>query len=53
LPGVRNALSEIDRPLLHAGYLQFTHPESQALVEFAVPLPEDFSRVLQAVRTAA
>ena len=53
LPGVRKALSEIDRPLLHAGYLQFTHPESQALVEFAVPLPEDFSRVLQAVRTAA
>lgn len=52
-PGVRNALSEIDRPLLHAGYLQFTHPESQALVEFAVPLPADFSRVLQAVRTAA
>jgi 23S rRNA pseudouridine1911/1915/1917 synthase len=53
LPGVRKALSEIDRPLLHAGYLQFTHPESQVLVEFAVPLPEDFSRVLQAVRTAA
>ena len=53
LPGVRNALSEIDRPLLHAGYLQFTHPESQALVEFAVPPPEDFIRVLQAVRTAA
>ncbi|MCX5896820.1 MAG: RluA family pseudouridine synthase [Proteobacteria bacterium] len=53
LPGVRNALSEIDRPLLHAGYLQFTHPESQVLVEFAVPPPEDFIRVLQAVRTAA
>ena len=52
-PGVRKALSEIDRPLLHAGYLQFTHPESQALVEFAVPPPEDFIRVLQAVRTAA
>ena len=53
LPGVRKALSEIDRPLLHAGYLQFTHPESQALVVFAAPPPEDFIRVLKAVRTAA
>lgn len=50
---VRNALKEIGRPLLHAEFLQFTHPESQARVEFTVPPPEDFMRILQALRTAA
>jgi len=50
---VRQAFREIDRPLLHAGYLQFTHPESQRLVEFSAPPPEDFMQVLQAVRSAA
>jgi 23S rRNA pseudouridine1911/1915/1917 synthase len=52
-PAMRSIFSEIARPLLHAGYLQFTHPESQARVEFMVPLPEDFMRVLQSVRASA
>jgi 23S rRNA pseudouridine1911/1915/1917 synthase len=50
---VQQAFRGIDRPLLHAGYLQFTHPESQRLVEFRVPPPEDFMQVLHAVRSAA
>jgi len=49
---VRQALKKTGRPLLHAGYLQFIHPESGSRLEFTVPPPEDFMRVLQTVRTA-
>jgi 23S rRNA pseudouridine1911/1915/1917 synthase len=32
---------------LHAAYLSFTHPASEALLEFEAPLPPDFEALLQ------
>lgn len=40
----------INHPLLHASKITFSHPTSGAWVTYSAPLPEDFSRVLQALR---
>ncbi len=43
---LRDFLHTVKRPLLHAGYLQFNHPGTGAVMTFESPLPEDFIRVL-------
>jgi len=47
---VQDALKGISRPLLHAGSLEFIHPEKRAPMSFEVPLPEDFLHVLEVLR---
>ncbi len=37
----------VKRQMLHAGVLGFTHPVTQAYMEFESPLPEDFRKVLR------
>lgn len=39
----------VDRPLLHARRLSFRHPASAEGLTFEAPVPEDFSRVVEAV----
>jgi 23S rRNA pseudouridine1911/1915/1917 synthase len=47
---VLDVLKGINRPLLHAGSLQFVHPEKGAPMAFEAPLPVDFSHVLEVLR---
>jgi len=47
---LQDAFKAIKRPLLHAGCLQFTHPEKGALLSFEAPLPDDFVGVLGILR---
>jgi 23S rRNA pseudouridine1911/1915/1917 synthase len=49
---LRQVIRSISRPLLHAGYLQFIHPETGAAMEFAVPPPADFMKVIELLRAA-
>ncbi len=44
---VLDVLKGIKRPLLHAGYLEFTHPSTKSPMAFEVPLPDDFAGVLR------
>jgi 23S rRNA pseudouridine1911/1915/1917 synthase len=44
-------LRDFGRPALHALRLSFQHPESQQAVTFEAPLPEDFSRLLDELRS--
>lgn len=48
---VRLALEAAGRQLLHARVLGFVHPDGRSLC-FEAPLPEDFARVLDALRAA-
>lgn len=43
----RKALSSIDRQMLHAARLGFTHPRMGRFMEFYADLPEDFAGVLK------
>ena len=43
---LRQALQQFKRQALHAGFLSFVHPETQELLEFTAPLPEDFESLL-------
>ena len=47
---LRDILKGIGRPMLHAGYLRFVHPEKFVAMEFEAPLPSDFMHIVQAVR---
>ncbi len=46
----REALDLIDRQALHAGELSFFHPGREERVTFRSPLPDDFQRVLDALK---
>jgi len=47
---VQDALKGLKRHLLHAGFLQFTHPDTQQELAFTAPLPDEFAVVLQLLR---
>jgi 23S rRNA pseudouridine1911/1915/1917 synthase len=47
---LQDACKAIKRPLLHAGYLQFMHPDTGAPLSFTAPLPDDFVRILNILR---
>lgn len=42
----RLAFQSFKRQALHAGFLSFHHPETQELLTFTAPLPDDFQRLL-------
>ena len=42
----RQILQQFKRQALHAGFLSFTHPETQTLLTFTAPLPDDFQTLL-------
>ena len=42
--GWRNAKIAVERPLLHAYKLAFTHPRTGQPLEFVAPIPEDMTR---------
>ena len=42
--GWRNAKIAVERPLLHAYKLAFTHPRTDKQKEFTAPIPEDMNR---------
>lgn len=46
---VRNAVGEVERPLLHAWRLYFKHPETEEPCLFQAGLPEDMRAVLDAL----
>jgi 23S rRNA pseudouridine1911/1915/1917 synthase len=43
---------EIGGQALHAGLLGFNHPRTDEYIEFEAPLPEDFSMLLQQLKTS-
>lgn len=45
--------ADVERQMLHARRLAFTHPGSGEPVEFQAPIPEDMQRVLIALRAAS
>ncbi|MEP7337555.1 MAG: RluA family pseudouridine synthase [Acidobacteriota bacterium] len=47
---LRAAINRLDRPFLHAARLSFTHPASEAPVEFSAPLPNDLQTFLDLLR---
>ena len=47
LPGGR---FNVDRHLLHAEQLTFTHPSTGERVTFSAPLPTDFDALLEVLR---
>jgi 23S rRNA pseudouridine1911/1915/1917 synthase len=47
---VQDALKGLKRHLLHAGFLQFTHPDTQQELAFSAPLPDEFATVLKLLR---
>jgi 23S rRNA pseudouridine1911/1915/1917 synthase len=49
-PPLRKAAALADHQLLHAYRLKFTHPVTGAPVDFQTELPEDLSRVIEALR---
>jgi len=49
---VHDLLKGLTRPMLHAGYLSFTHPETNRPVAFASSIPDDFAHVLAVLREA-
>ncbi len=49
--GFRGELLSAPRLMLHAQELGFRHPQSDALLEFEEPLPEDMVRVLAGLRS--
>jgi 23S rRNA pseudouridine1911/1915/1917 synthase len=48
---VKNLLEMIHRQALHARTLGFVHPGTREFIKFAAPLPEDFTCVLQWLRS--
>ena len=49
-PALRERLSRLDRPLLHAAELELTHPERDERLVFRAPRPMDFDECLAAFR---
>ena len=52
-PAVAAVVEGLDHQLLHAYRLDFKHPRSGKRVRFEHPPPEDFQRVVEALRTLA
>ncbi|MCD6518426.1 MAG: RluA family pseudouridine synthase [Anaerolineae bacterium] len=48
--GPRHQRIDAPRQMLHSWRLRFSHPITKERMEFAAPLPEDFDRVLKALR---
>lgn len=48
---LHDLLVQITRQLLHAARLEFRHPVTGQLMSFEAPVPEDFARVLQLLRS--
>lgn len=49
---VRAALQQLDGQALHAAKLAFTHPISDAPLQFEAPMPEDMKNVIEALNAA-
>ena len=49
---VRAALQQLDGQALHAAKLAFTHPISDAPLQFEAPMPEDMQKVIKALNAA-
>jgi 23S rRNA pseudouridine1911/1915/1917 synthase len=47
------AIARISRPFLHAARLTLAHPSDGRPLSFAAPLPDDLSRMLDALRRAS
>jgi len=47
---ILDAVKGLDRPLLHAGFLEFVHPSSEQAMTFKAPLPADFNGILDILR---
>jgi 23S rRNA pseudouridine1911/1915/1917 synthase len=47
---VQDAVKGLKRHLLHAGFLQFTHPDTRQVLAFTAPLPDEFAAVLTLLR---
>lgn len=50
---LQEAASRFGRQALHAATLSFTHPITQELLSFSAPLPDDFTRLIEAFRSYA
>ncbi|XP_074567469.1 RNA pseudouridine synthase 2, chloroplastic [Curcuma longa] len=48
-----NILSKLERPCLHAFSLGFKHPHTGEILRFSCPPPEDFSEVLDQLRSVS
>jgi 23S rRNA pseudouridine1911/1915/1917 synthase len=49
VPGDIRAVQQLERPFLHAERLVFNHPRDGRKMEFTAPLPDDLTRVLEAL----
>jgi 23S rRNA pseudouridine1911/1915/1917 synthase len=49
----RLALAALERPALHSARLAFEHPATAERLAFEAPLPDDLTRVLDALRAAS
>jgi 23S rRNA pseudouridine1911/1915/1917 synthase len=49
---VRAALEQLNGQALHAAKLAFTHPISEAPLQFEAPMPEDMQNVIEALNAA-
>ena len=47
---VQKLLSSLERQMLHAARITFAHPSSGTSMTFEAPLPEDFAKVIEAMR---
>jgi len=47
---LQDAVKGLQRHLLHAGFLEFTHPDTQQQLAFTSPLPDEFEAVLNVLR---
>jgi len=47
---LQQLLLGVDRQMLHARYLAFSHPITCALLSFSAPLPPDFDQLLEKLR---
>ncbi len=50
---LKQALEMLPRQALHAHRLSFEHPSSREKLDFSVPVPQDFQRVLELLRRLA
>ncbi|MFP4387642.1 MAG: RluA family pseudouridine synthase, partial [Desulfococcaceae bacterium] len=49
-PAVQRLLEPMDRQMLHARRIRFTHPATQMFLEFEAPLPSDMAELLTRLR---
>lgn len=48
--GYKNCKFSLNGQLLHAGYLEFTHPATGEKMSFTAPLPDYFEKILEVLR---